>query len=125
MSTHRARTILVSAAALGLTAPMYAQERSAVSAGELEAAVTSRPAGDREALRRFLATEQVQKVAVRMGLSLPELNARAESLDQASLDMIAQRTGVGERTLAGGSETIVISTTVIIIALLIIILLVK
>ena len=82
----------------------------------------SRPAGNREAVRAFLATDQVRKVAARMGVSASELSDRVATLDQASLDQIAAQMGIGDRTLAGGSEKIVISATLVIIALLILIL---
>jgi hypothetical protein len=124
MSNHRTLSLLVAASAFGLTAPLHAQGRSAVTTAELEAAVTVRPAGTRQAVRDFLALPQVQKVADRMGVSTADLSAGVAGLDQASLDRIAQQTAVGDRTLAGGANTIVISTTAIIIGLLILILLV-
>ena len=123
MSNHRTLSLLL-AAGLGLSAPLYAQGRSAATTAELEAAVAGRPAGTREAVRDFLALPQVQKVADRMGVSTADLSAGVASLDQASLDRIAQQTVVGDRPLAGGADTIVISTTAIIIGLLILILLV-
>lgn len=124
MSNHRTLSLLLAAAGLGLTAPLHAQDRSAITTAELEAAVTVRPAGTRQAVRDFLALPQVQKVADRMGVSTADLSAGVAGLDQASLDRIAQQTAVGDRTLAGGANTIVISTTAIIIGLLILILLV-
>ncbi|HEX7023979.1 MAG TPA: PA2779 family protein [Gemmatimonadales bacterium] len=124
MSKRLTRFMFTAVALLGLAAPLHAQSRRVVSSSELDAAVSTRP-GNREAVRQFLATDQVQQMAARMGVSTSELSARVATLDQESLDAIAARTGVGDRTLAGGSETIVISTTVVIIALLIIILLVK
>lgn len=124
MSNRRALSLLLAAAALGLTAPLHAQGRSAVTTAELEAAVTIRPAGTRQAVRDFLALPEVQKVADRMGVSTADLSAGVAGLDQASVDRIAQQTVVGDRPLAGGANTIVISTTAIIIGLLILILLV-
>jgi len=124
MSNRRTLSLLLAAAALGLTAPLHAQGRSAVTTAELEAAVTIRPAGTRQAVRDFLALPEVQKVADRMGVSTTDLSAGVAGLDQASLDQIAQQTVVGDRPLAGGANTIVISTTAIIIGLLILILLV-
>jgi hypothetical protein len=123
MSNHRTLSLLLAVAALGLSAPLHAQGRSAATTAELEAAVAGRPAGTREAVRDFLALPQVQKVADRMGVSTADLSAGVASLDQASLDRIAQQTVVGDRPLAGGAN-IVISTTAIIIGLLILILLV-
>jgi hypothetical protein len=125
MSTHRTLSLLVATAGLGLAAPLHAQGRCALTSAELEAAVTTRPAGTREAVRDFLAIPQVQKVADRMGVSTAELSAGVATLDQSSLDRIAQLGVVADRPLAGGDNTIVISTTAIIIGLLILILLVK
>ena len=124
MSNHRTLSLVLAATALGLTAPLYAQGRSAVTTAELEAAVAVRPAGTRQAVRDFLALPQVQKVADRMGVSTADLSAGVAGLDQASLDRFAQQTAVADRPLAGGANTIVISTTAIIIGLLILILLV-
>ena len=124
MSNHRTLSLVLAATALGLTAPLHAQGRSAVSTAELEAAVAVRPAGTRQAVRDFLALPQVQKVADRMGVSTADLSAQVAGLDQASLDRFAQQTAVADRPLAGGANTIVISTTAIIIGLLILILLV-
>lgn len=125
MSTHRTLSLLAASAALGLTTPLLAQGRSAVTTAELEAAVTTRPASTREAVRDFLTLPQVQKVADRMGVSTAELSAGVATLDQSSLDQIAQLNVVPDRPLAGGDSTVVISTTAIIIGLLILILLVK
>lgn len=125
MTTHRTLSLLVATAGLGLAAPLHAQGRSAVTTAELEAAVTTRPAGTREAVRDFLAIPQVQKVADRMGVSTTELSAGVATLDQSSLDQIAQLSVAADRPLAGGDSTVVISTTAIIIGLLILILLVK
>ena len=118
-------TLSLAAITLGLTAPLLAQSRSVVTGADLDAAVAARPAGNRDAVRQFLATDQVQTAAARMGVNPAELSARVGTLDQASLDQLAQRTGVGDPVLAGGDEKIVISATAVIIALLIIILLVK
>jgi len=123
MSKYRATSMGLALAALVLAVPAYAQGRSAVTSAELEAAVTARPAGNRDAVRDFLANQQVQSVANRMGVSTRELSAGVATLDQAAVDRIAQQSGVAD--LAGGDEKIVISATVVIIALLIIILLVK
>ena len=122
MSKHRQLSIIIAAAALGFTTPLLAQARTAVSAVELDAAA-ARPAGNQQAVQAFLATEQAQSVAGRMGVSASELSARVATLDQASLNLLADRTDGSDRNLAGGANTIVISTTTIIIALLLIILL--
>jgi len=123
MSKYRATSMGLALAALVLAVPAYAQGRSAVSTTELDAAVATRPAGNRETVRNFLANEQVQGVATRMGVSAKELSAGVATLDQSTVDRIAQQDGVAD--LAGGDQKIVISATVVIIALLIIILLVK
>lgn len=112
-------------AALGLTSPLLAQSRSAVSSAELDAAAAARPMGHRDALRGFLMTDQAQTVAARMGVSPSDLSARLATLDDASLDGILQGTELGDRILAGGDGTIVISTTAVIIGLLLLILLTK
>jgi hypothetical protein len=125
MSKHLTRSTIIAVAGLGLTVPLLAQGRSAVSSAELDASVAARPAANRDAVRGFLATDQVKRVAGRMGLNPSDLSARVATLDQATLEEIAARTGIGDPTLAGGSEKVVISTTVIIIALLIIILVTK
>lgn len=124
MKRHHSMSMILAAAALGLAAPIHAQGRSAVTTAELDAAVAARPAGTREAVRDFLAIPQVQNVANRMGVSIPELSAGVATLDQASLDRISRQTAIGDLALAGGADTIVISTTAIIIGLLILILLV-
>ena len=135
MSKYRATSMGLALAALVLAVhyqPLVKGPDARISAAEallrwespeLEAAVSARPAGNREAVRDFLANQQVQSVANRMGVNTRELSAGVATLDQAALDRITQQSGVGD--LAGGDQKIVISTTVIIIALLIIILLVK
>lgn len=125
MSKHRTSFMILTVATLGITASLQGQSRSAVSGAELDAAVTVSPTGNREAVRAFLATDLAQKVAAGMGISSSELSARVATLDDASLNQLAQQPAVSGRVLAGGSDTIVISTTVVIIALLLIILLVK
>ena len=125
MSKHCTSFMILTVATLGITASLQGQSRRAVSSAELDAAVTVSPAGNREVVRGFLATDLAQKVAAGMGISTPELSARIATLDDASLNLLAQQPAVSDRTLAGGSDTIVISSTVVIIALLLIILLVK
>jgi len=87
---------ILAVAALGLAAPLAAQERSAVTGVELDAAVSARPAGTRQAVP-----------GVRVDANAP--------VDLPSRD--------GDRVLAGGSN-VVITSTVVIIALLVIILLI-
>lgn len=124
MSTYRSLSLLTAAAALVVAAPLAAQDRSAVSSVDLDAAITSRSVGNREAVRSLLSSPQAQQVAGQMGVSPADLSARVAALDGASLDRLAQQAGVDDQILAGGSEKVVISTTVIIIVLLVLILLV-
>jgi hypothetical protein len=60
-----------------------------------------------------------------MGVSTAELSARVATLDEASLNLLAQSSEAGERDLAGGDGKIIISTTAVIIGLLLLILLIK
>ena len=121
--THlRQLSLFLAVAALGFATPLLAQERSAVSGAELDAAVVAHPRGNTATVQAFLATDQAREVAGRMGLSQTELATVVATLDQASLAQLAQRT---DEALAGGSNTIVISATTVIIALLLIILLTR
>ncbi len=122
MSKQISLSMILAVAALGLTAPLSAQTRSAVSVAELDAAVAERPSAVREAVQEFLATDRGQEVADRMGMSVPDLSARVADLDKASLDRIAEQAGSSDEVLAGGANTIVISTTTVIIILLLILL---
>jgi len=115
-------SMIMAVAALSLAAPLNAQGRSAVTGAELDAAVAARPIGNGEAVRQLLMTDQARKVAGRMGISPAELSVRVAALDQATLNRLAEQTGVNDRALAGGSS-VVIGTTVLIIALLVLIIL--
>jgi hypothetical protein len=100
-----------------------AQARSTVSGPELEGAVlhrTAERAGNRETVKNFLETDAARAAAARMGASTEVLTAKIGTLDEATINGLAQR--VQANDLAGGADTIVISSTVIIIVLLIIIL---
>ena len=123
MSKSFSLSMFLAVAALGLTAPLSAQTRSAVSVSELDAAVAERPAAVREAVQEFLATDRGQEVADRIGLSVSELSARVADLDDASLNVIAEQAGISDEVLAGGADTIVISATTVIIILLLVLLL--
>ena len=123
MSKHIALSMIIAVAAVGFTAPLVAQDRSAVSGAELDAAVAGRPAGNREAVQRFLASEQARTAAEGMGVSTADLSDRVATLDPASLQRL--RAELGDRGLVGGADTIIISSTVVIIALLLIILLTR
>jgi len=112
-------------ATLCLAAPLSAQDRSAVSVAELDAAIAERPADVdvRGAIQEFLATDRGQEVADRMGVSVSDLSDRVANLDDASLNRIADDAGISQEVMAGGANTIVITTTTLIIVLLVIILL--
>lgn len=116
-------TLSLAVVSLGLTAPLCAQSRSTVTIAELDAAVEARPIGNREAVREFLTTDQVQVVASQMGISTADLSAQVGSLDEASLDLLVQQIRDGEPDLAGGDQKVVISTTVALLVVIIIILL--
>lgn len=124
MSRHITLALLVAVAAVGASAPLAAQERSTVSSAELDAAVVAAPAGNRAAVRAFLATDEGQEVADRVGMTAAELSARVATLDEGTVALLAEQTAPGDGDLAGGANTVVISTTTVIIALLLIILLV-
>ena len=122
MSKHLSLSVVITVAALGLTAPLSAQARSAVSSTELEAAVAERAGASRQAIRDFLATDQAREVADRMGVDVSGLSALVATLDEAALNRLAEMAGISEEVLAGGADTIVISATTLIIILLLIIL---
>ncbi|NOT08004.1 MAG: hypothetical protein HOP28_07345 [Gemmatimonadales bacterium] len=124
MSNRLHRPIVLTIAALALSAPLAAQGRSAVNEAELDAAVTARPAGNREAMRTMLTTTQARQVAAKMGANTADLLAGLATLDEGSVTFLADRARANERLLAGGAGNIVISTTAVIIGLLILILLV-
>ena len=123
MVKHRALSMIIAVAAFGVTVPLVAQSRSAVSGAGLDSAVAARPAANRDLVQRFLATDQARAAADGMGVSTTELSARVATLDPESMDRL--RAELSERGLVGGADTIVVSSTVVIIALLLIILLTK
>jgi hypothetical protein len=111
-------------ATLGLSTPGAAQERSTVSGAELEAAIRTAPAGNQESVQRFLQDSRVVEAGKRMGVRTADLAASVSTMDEATLNQLAQQTRAANRDLAGGDGTLVIGTTAIIIILLIVILLV-
>lgn len=123
MRIHRSFALILTVAALGATSSLQAQSRSAVTSAQLEAAVAATPAPRAEAVRQLMSSEQAQKVAGQLGISAAELAVRTASLDNATLNQMAEQSGLGDPTLAGGADNVVISTTAIIIVLLILILL--
>ncbi|HUP51405.1 MAG TPA: hypothetical protein VM198_02930 [Longimicrobiales bacterium] len=124
MTTHFSLSAIAAVAAFALASPVLAQDRSAVRSADLDAAVATGPAPAGDAVRQLLSTEQVQNVAVQMGVSASELSARVGALDDATLARLAQQGGLADHALAGGADRIVITTTGVIIILLILILLV-
>ena len=122
MPSHSVLSTIAAIVALGLASPALAQDRSAVSEAELDAAVLVSPAQGGEAVRQFLSTEQVQRLADELGVSATELSASVAAVDNATLARLAQQSRLDEQDLAGGADTIVLSTTAVIIILLILIL---
>ena len=118
-------SILMAVTALGLTAPLSAQARSAVSVAELDAAVAEQPSAVRVAVQEFLATDRAQALAAGMGTSVSELSAQVAGLDDASLNRIAEQAGIDDEALAGGADSVVISVTGLLLIIIIIILLVR
>ena len=125
MSRPFLQSMIVALAAFCLTTPLSAQDRSAVGDADLDAAIVERPADSnvRGAVRDFLATEEGQEAADRMGVSVTELSDRVAALDDASLKQIADASGISQEALAGGADTVVITTTTVIIILLVVLLL--
>ncbi|HKV75778.1 MAG TPA: hypothetical protein VJN95_14765 [Gemmatimonadales bacterium] len=113
---------IVTLVTLAVSTPAAAQARSAVTASELETAVTATPAPNQAEVQRFLQDPRVVEAANGLGVRTSDLAARVGRLDEATLSQIATRTRATDPALAGGS-TVVITTTVIIIALLILIVL--
>jgi len=102
-----------------LSAPLAAQSRSTVDAGNLDAAVSARQDRSRAAVTAALTSPRALSVASSMGLSPDVVATRIASLDDASTKQVS------DEILAGGDSTIVLSTTAIIIGLLLIILLTR
>ncbi len=125
MSRRFLLSMSLSLAALSLTGPLSAQERSAVSSAELDAAIATKhvDSNARGAIQHLLATDQGQEVAGRLGVSVSDLSNRVAALDDASLDRIADEAGLSQAAMAGGANTIVITTTTVIIVLLVVLLL--
>jgi len=118
-------SMLMAVTALGLTAPLSAQARSAVSIAELDAAVAEQPSAVRVAVQEFLTTDRAQALAAGMGTSVSELSALVAGLDDASLNRIAEQAGIDDSALAGGADQMVISVTGLLLIIIIIILLVR
>jgi len=126
MSMRNSFSTLAAVAVLALSAPLHAQQRSTVSSVELDAAAAATAEPRAEAVRQLLASEQVQEAASRMGLDATEISARVAALDDATLELLAQQSGLDEQELVGaGTERIVISSTALIIILLLLILVLR
>jgi hypothetical protein len=113
---------ILALATLGTSTPLAAQSRTAVSSTELESAVLKAPAANQEAVQRFLRDSVVTDIATKLGIRTADLAVVVSTLDEATLDQVADRTRAADRDLAGGDQ-IIVSTTVVIIILLILILL--
>lgn len=122
MSKPFSLPMILAAAAFGLTAPLSAQVRSAVTVAELDAAVAEQPSAVRVAVQDFLSTDRAQALARGMGMSVSELSAQVAGLDDASLNRIAGQAGVDEEALAGGADRVVVSVTTLLLILIIILL---
>jgi hypothetical protein len=110
-------------AALSTSAPLAAQAQSAVSSSELESAVLAAPASNQAAVQSFLQNEQVIGVANSMGVSTADLSSRVSTMDETTLNQVAERTRAANLDLAGGDQRIVLGTTAILLIIIIIILL--
>jgi hypothetical protein len=102
---------------------MTAQDRSSVSAAELNAAVTAGPSAKAETVREILSGDQARKLAAAMGVTAEDLAARVDALDGPALDRLAEQAGITESMVMRRRANVVISTTAIIIVLLVLILL--
>lgn len=112
---------LLSLAVLGTSAPLVAQDRSAVSGAELKSAAVTQSSPRAETVRELLSGDQARKLAVSMGVTAEELAERVDALDAAQLDQLAEQAGVNESSMRRRGS-VVISTTAIIIILLVLIL---
>ncbi len=84
MSRSFSFSMLLATAALGLSAPLAAQTRSAVSVADLDAAVAERPSAVREVVLDFLTTPRAAEFAGKMGMSTRELSVQVAELDTQS-----------------------------------------
>lgn len=101
---------------------LAAQDRSSVSGADLQSAITDTRAENSAAILQFLQSDRVIETAKSMGVRTETLSAKVASLDDATLNQVAERTHAAELGLAGGERYLLISTTAIIIILLILIL---
>jgi len=124
MSKRLMLFLVMAGAMLGLTTPLPGQSRTAVSAAELDAAVTTPATRRGDAVRDILKTDQARQIAGRMGVSEAEFAAKVASLDPATLNMLAAQAQVDDEALAGGNTVTIGYAALAIILLVVIILLI-
>jgi hypothetical protein len=113
--------------ALALSTSAFAQERHAVPADALSAAVTQhadQQDSDRAAIHEALARPEIREMAAKAGLDLNRIDTSVDTLTGDSLNRVASAARDTNQALVGGASTVVISTTTIIIALLVVIIIV-
>src|SRR5207248_1851720 len=110
---------------LGLSTPVLAHERHAVSPSVLAAVVAAHTAtvdADRATIRAALDKAEVRSVAQQTGIDIERVTASLDTLDSSTIARAAESARQVNEALTGGASTITISTTTIIIVLLLIIL---
>ena len=114
----------LAAALLLLPAAARAQQATAQEVAEPVAiAMQSGEEADREALRRFVAREDVQKIARMADLDLEDASAGILALDGERLSHAADQARALEGRM-GAQDTITISATTLIIVLLLVLLII-
>lgn len=119
MYKHLSLSLITAVAAITLSAPLSAQQRSTVDISTLDAAISARPVTNRAMVMSALSSTEAHAAAATMGLTPEALATRIAVLDDATAKKMA------DQILAGGDGSVVISTTAIIIGLLLIILLTR
>lgn len=114
---------LVAALAFALSAPLAAQDRSAVSPADLDAAIADRQVETRARVDGFVSSPEVRDAAQKLGISQATLAAKVAELDAAALDAVALQIDMAEAPLAGGFSILGIGIVgiAIIVALIILI----
>lgn len=114
----------LAAAMLLLPAAARAQQATAQEADEpIQIAMQTGEEADREALRRFVAREDVEKVARMADLNLEDASAGILALEGDRLSRAADQARALESRM-GAADSITISATTVIIVLLLILLIV-
>lgn len=114
----------LAAAMLLLPSAARAQQTTAQEADEpVQIAMQTREEADREALRRFVGREDVQKVASMADLNLEDASAGILALEGDKLSRAADQARALESRM-GAADSITISATTVIIVLLLILLIV-